>query len=126
MSIRIRIFAILLLLIYFYVIIKLLRKQKLALKYSLVWIFSWILMLIVSIYPNILDIFARLLKIKVASNGLFALCIFTAFAIMLSLTVVISDFANRIKSIVQRLSIMENRIRKLESKSNEDEQNTNI
>ena len=75
MSTSLRIFALVLITIYFVVIIRLLKKKKFALKYSLLWFLAGLLMLIVVIWPNVLVWGANLLGIEVASNGLFAMCI---------------------------------------------------
>ena len=116
MSTSLRIFAMVLITIYFVVIIRLLKKKKFALKYSLLWFLAGILMLIVVIWPGVLVWGAELLGIEVASNGLFAICILLEIMIMISITSVISDFASRMKSMVQNMALMEKRIRMLEEK----------
>jgi len=116
MSTSLRIFALVLIAIYFVVIFGLLKKKKFALKYSLLWFLAGILMLIVVVWPNVLFWGAELLGIEVASNGLFAMCILLIIMIMISITSVISDFANRMKSMIQNMALMEKRIRILEEK----------
>lgn len=116
MSTSLRIFALVLITIYFVVIFRLLKKQKFALKYSLLWFLAGILMLIIVIWPNVLVWGAELLGIEVASNGLFAICILLEIMIMISITSVISDFANRMTRMVQNMALMEKRIRILEEK----------
>ena len=116
MSTSLRIFALVLITIYFVVIIRLLKKKKFALKYSLLWFLAGLLMLIVVIWPNVLVWGANLLGIEVASNGLFAMCILLEIMIMISITSVISDFANRMTSMIQNMALMEKRIRILEEK----------
>jgi len=116
MSTSLRIFALILITIYFVVIFGLLKKKKFALKYSLLWFLAGILMLIVVVWPNVLFWGAELLGIEVASNGLFAMCILLIIMIMISITSVISDFANRMKSMIQNMALMEKRIRILEEK----------
>ena len=71
-------------------------------------------MLIVVIWPDVLVWGAGLLGFEVASNGLFAICILLEIMIMISITSVISDFANRMTSMVQNMALMEKRIRILE------------
>ena len=125
MSTSLRIFALVLITIYFVVIFRLLKKKKFALKYSLLWFLAGLLMLIVVIWPNVLVWGANLLGIEVASNGLFAMCILLEIMIMISITSVISDFANRMTSMIQNMALMENRIRileeKLEKKGNDED-----
>ena len=114
MSTSLRIFALVLIAIYFIVIVRLLKKKKFALKYSLLWFLAGVLMLIVVIWPGILTWGAELLGIEVASNGLFGICILLEIMIMISITSVISDFENRMTSMIQNMALMEKRIRMLE------------
>ncbi len=114
MSISLRVFAFVLIVVYFLTIIKLLRKKRFALKYSLLWLFAGIIMMILIIWPGILVWIAGLLGIEVASNGLFAICILLEIVIMISLTAVISDFSIRIKGLIQNIALLEKRIRELE------------
>lgn len=116
MSTSVRIFALVLITIYFIVIFRLLKKKKFALRYSLLWLLAVMLMLIVVIWPDVLVWGAELFGIEVASNGLFAICILLEIMIMISITSVISDLANRMKSAVQNMALMEQRIRVLEEK----------
>lgn len=114
MSTSLRIFALVLIAIYFVIIVSLLKRKKFALKYSLLWFLAGILMLIVVIWTDVLVWGADLLGIEVASNGLFGICILLEIMIMISITSVISDFANRMTSMVQNMALMEKRIRILE------------
>ena len=125
MSTSLRIFALVLIAIYFVIIVSLLKRKKFALKYSLLWFLAGILMLIVVIWTDVLVWGADLLGIEVASNGLFGICILLEIMIMISITSVISDLTNRLTSMIQNMALMERRIRileeKLECKGKEDE-----
>lgn len=116
MSTSLRIFALVLIAIYFVIIVSLLKRKKFALKYSLLWFLAGILMLIVVIWTDVLVWGADLLGIEVASNGLFGICILLEIMIMISITSVISDLTNRLTSMVQNMALMERRIRILEEK----------
>lgn len=115
MALSLRVFTFVLITVYFIVIFKLLKRKKFALKYSLLWLFAGIVMLIVAIWPEILIWLAGLLGVKVASNGFFAICIFLIVVILISLTAVISDFSVRIKGIIQNIALLEERVRVLET-----------
>lgn len=114
MSTSVRVFALVLIVVYFIVILRLLKKSKFVLKYSLLWLFAGVVMLGLIIWPGIMEWGAELLGIEVASNGLFAICILLEVVIMISLTAVISDFSNRIKMLIQHEALLEKRIRSLE------------
>lgn len=115
MSITIRLTTILFVIVYYTFLIYSLKKKKLALKYSLLWIFSGMIFLIVAICPNILVFTTSLIGIEVPSNGLFAMLITSVILILMSLTVVISDITAKNKTLTQKIALMEKRIRELEN-----------
>ena len=114
MTVSLKIFAVIIVAIYFAVVIRLLRNRKFLLKYSLLWLFAGIVMFVTILKPEIIVFFADKLGIQVASNGMFAVCILLEIIIMISMTVALSDFSERIKSLTQNVALLEKRIRKLE------------
>lgn len=114
MSMPLRIFALVLVIVYFSIIFRLLKRKRFALKYSLLWLLSGSVMLILVIWPKLLTWFVGLFGIEVASNGLFAMCIFLEVMITISLTSVISGFSVKIKGLIQNVALLEERIRVLE------------
>ena len=115
MDISLKIFAFIVILFYFVVVLGFLRKKKFDLKYSLLWLLAGIIMFLVVAFPNFIIWVTGKMGIKVASNGIFAICILLEIVIMISMTAALSDFANRIKILTQNIAILENRIRKLEA-----------
>lgn len=101
--------------LYFVVLIILLKKKRLALKYSLLWIFSGILFFIAVAFPDILVCITSFVGIEVPTNGLFAISILFLILILMSITVIVSETSARIKTLVQKISLMEKRIRELEN-----------
>ena len=85
-----------------------------SLKYSLLWLLAGLIMLLVVAFPNFIIWATGKMGIKVASNGIFAICILLEIVIMISMTAALSDFANRIKILTQNIAILEDRIRELE------------
>ena len=114
MDISLKIFAFIVILFYFVVVLGFLRKKKFDLKYSLLWLLAGIIMFLVVAFPNFFYCVTGMMGIKVASYGFFAICILLEIVIMISMTAALSDFANRIKILTQNIAILENRIRKLE------------
>lgn len=126
MDISLKIFAFIVILFYFVVVLGFLRKKKFDLKYSLLWLLAGIIMFLVVAFPNFIIWVTGKMGIKVASNGIFAICILLEIVIMISMTAALSDFANRIKVLTQNIAILENRIRKLEEQIRyENEEKTN-
>jgi len=100
--------------IFFCIIIILIKKQTLSLKYSLLWLFATLVMLIISIFPGILRFFADLFGFELSSNALFSLLFGFIIIILLSLTSIVSKQTDKIKTLVQNNSLLEKRLRELE------------
>jgi len=111
---RLQIFAVAASVIFLGVLIWLLRKNRLSLKYSLLWLFSGAVMLVLSIFPGLLDTFSRLIGVYSSVNALFAVIIFCGMILMISMTSIMSKQKAEIVRLVQEMSLMENRIRELE------------
>ena len=116
MSLPLRIFALILVILYLISILVLVKKNKLLLRYSLLWFFFFFVMLVIVIWPGLLFWAAGLLNIEVPANGLFGICILLGIILMISFTVVISDFSAKIKTLVQNQALLEERIRELEGR----------
>lgn len=101
--------------LYFIVLISLLRKKTLSLKYTLLWLFSGVLMLLIAVFPQILGITTSILGIQIPTNALFAVTSFCGIMIMISLTAIVSKQTERIKRLTQTLAMLEKRVRELEN-----------
>ncbi len=105
------------LVIYFIILVILLKKHKLALRYTLLWIASGLVMLVLSIFPQLLNTVTNILGIEVQSNALFAILFFCILMILMSITVVISKQNENIKKLTQYTATLEKRIRDMEDDS---------
>ena len=99
---------------YYVMLVTLLRKKKLALRYTLLWMLSGLVMLLVTIFPQILEGLTRLLGIQLLSNALFAILFFCVLMILISLSSIISKQNEYIKRLVQKTALLEKRLRELE------------
>lgn len=100
--------------IYFVVIIYFLKKNTLTLKYSLLWLFSGFVMLILAIFPSLFDIIIKFLGIASVTNGLFAIAVFMILIILMSLTAILSKMKDQNKQLIQSCALLEKRLRELE------------
>jgi len=96
----------------FIIIINMLRKQKLDMKYCLVWIFALLGVAVFSIFPTLLDGLSNLLGIATPVFTLFLVCFAFLTCVSISLTIVVSNLSGRLSKLTQNIAIME-----LESKS---------
>ena len=110
---------------YFILILYYLKKRMLELKYTLIWLFAGLVMGIMIFFPELLVHFVRLLGIESNMNGLYVLCFAFIIAILMTLTSIVSRQTMKIKILIQELSMMEKRIRELESDKKEQQEKQN-
>ena len=101
-------------LIYLGVIVVLLKKQKLNLRYALTWLLMAFVMLLVSVFPQIITAISRLLGVASDVNTVFVLQGLFVLLILLSLTSIVSKQTNRIRKLAQTQALLEKRVRELE------------
>lgn len=109
---------------YFIIILYYLKKRMLELRYTLIWLAAGLCMGIMVFFPSLLIDFVHLLGIESNMNGLFILCFAFIIAILMMLTAIVSRFAMKVRTLIQEISMLEKRIRELESQIN-DEKNGN-
>ena len=114
MSLHLRIFVLLIVLVYFVMLFYLLAKRSLNLKYTLLWIFSGIVMLVLGMFPQLLEMFSSFIGVQTPMNALFAVVLFCLVIILVSLTSIVSKQNDRTKQLIQATALMEHRLRALE------------
>ena len=101
--------------VYFVILIHLLKKNRMTLKYSLLWMLVGVVMLLIGVFPEVFMWAARLIGVDVPSNALFAVLNFCMIVLLMFLTAVVSGQSNRITRLTQSLALLEKRVRELES-----------
>jgi len=107
MLIQLRVTMLIIIVILFIFFINMLRKQKLDLKYCLVWIFALLGIAVLCIFPGLLDSLSNLLGIDVPVNTLFLVGIAFLALICISLTIVVSRLSDRLRKLTQNIAIFE-------------------
>ena len=107
--------------VYFYLVLRLLKKKSLNLKYTLLWLLSGIIMLILAVFPQILNGFATAVGIYEPTNALFAVIFFCIIIILMSLTAIVSKLNEKSKRLIQSIALLEKRVRILENEKDGDE-----
>jgi len=87
--------------------ITMLRRQKLNLKYCLVWIVALLGVAVFCIFPGLLDSLSILLGIGIPVNTLFLICIAFLACICISLTIVVSNLSDKLRKLSQNIAILE-------------------
>lgn len=109
MSNNLKILAILFLLFIAIIITLFVRKNKISIKYSIIWYIICLVLAILTMFPDMLGLITNAFGIQVASNLIFAILIGGLFIITISLTVIVSIQKEQIKKLIQEVSILKNR-----------------
>ena len=114
MAVEIRIFLLVAVILYFIEVIHLLKKKRLNLQYSILWLAVGVLLILLIIFPQIIVAFSNLLHFQSSMNALYIILIGFLVIICVALTSIVSKQNNHIKRLTQNAALLEERIRKLE------------
>lgn len=102
------------LLVYFFIILMLLKYKEISLKYTLLWLLSGLLLVLLVIFPSILTWLSNVLGFQSNMNGLMVMGVAFIIMIIMSLTSIVSKQSNKIRNLVQYTALLEKRIRDIE------------
>lgn len=102
------------------IIIHYLVKNKLNLKYSLVWLAAGAGMFILAVFPDIVTLIGTLIGIATPVNTVFLFAGMFMIIIIFTLTIIVSHMNKRIYRIVQEQALLEKRVRELEQRLDSD------
>lgn len=97
-------------------ILQLVRKNRLDLKYALSWLVVSLFVLVMDIFPNLMEKLADMLGIATPVNMMFLCGFIFSLAIILVLTVALSINAGSVKRLNQKVAMLDKRVRELEEK----------
>lgn len=103
-------------LVYLFIIFMLLKKHKLSVKYSILWLACGFVMLIFACFPYVVYVLRALTGVEVVSNLIFLLVIAFMMFILLSLSAAVSGAIEKLKRLTQTNALLEKRVRELEEK----------
>ena len=89
-------------------VVYLVRRERLQLKYSLLWLVMASILLLVSLFPEPLFGLAGFFGFAASSNFIFAAGFVFLLVICLALTSIVSKQTVSIKNLAQRIAILEN------------------
>jgi len=113
-SSRVNLFAIIGSIILLMVILELIRRKYLKERYSLIWIVTGALFLLLSIRVDILSRISSFMGFTVPSNALFFFGIIFLLLIVLGLSVITSRLAEKNKVLTQEVVLLKKRVDDLE------------
>jgi hypothetical protein len=117
-SSKVNLFAIIGSIILLLIILELIRRKYLRERYSLIWIVTGALFLLLSIRLDILERVSNFLGFTVPSNALFFFGILFLLSIVLGLSVITSRLAEKNKALTQEVVLLKNRVDDLEKSQN--------
>lgn len=106
MSVRLRITLIICLLLIAWYIIRLVRQKRIDFKYSLAWLFIELCILIMVIWPALLDKLSDKLGIASPMNMLFFFGFALAVVIIFCLSISVSKLSDRVRKLSQEIAII--------------------
>ena len=109
------------LLIYFFIILILLKYKEISLKYTLLWLLSGLLMVLLVIFPSLLLGISHALGFQSSMNGLMVMGVAFIIMIIMSLTSIVSKQSRKIRNLVQYSAMLEKRIRDIENSINKND-----
>ena len=102
-------------LVYLLVIFYLMKKEKLSVKYSIIWLISGAVLLLFALVPYVVLVMGDILHVINPVNFVFMIAFVFVLFILLSLSAAASGFAERIKQLAQKQALLEVRVRELEA-----------
>jgi hypothetical protein len=97
------------------VIINMIRRYNLELRYSLLWLVFCFANILLAAFSNIGKTTARLLSIKEPVNAIFLLSFGFQFFLIFSLTLTISRLSNKFTQLVQEVGLLKKEVEELKN-----------
>lgn len=97
------------------VIVQLIRKQKLREEYALAWLGAGLGILILSVFGGLIRFLAAMFAVSYAPTLALVLGLLFALVVLLSQSVALSSQADCIRDLAQHITLLEWRLRQLES-----------
>ena len=100
----------------------LIKNEKIEIKYAIIWLCFSGVMVLFSIFPQIVYILGDITRVINPVNFVFMIQIIFILLILVSVSAVISGFSRKIKRLAQSNALLEKRVRELEEKIKNDEE----
>lgn len=112
MTLKIRIAIVVVIALGLFAMINMIRNRKLELKYALTWLFLGVALLVAVLIPGVLDAMSAFLGIYNPMNMVFFLGFLFSIIVIFVLTISISNNANRVRKMAQKIALNEYRSNK--------------
>lgn len=113
MNTNLRIFLIIFALFWFILTTYFLKKNKLPVKYSLIWYFIIIIIIVLGIFPNAIDMICDLCGFQAVSSFIIGIILTLMMIITLILTIIVANQRKLITKLIQEVSLQKKEIGKV-------------
>jgi hypothetical protein len=103
------------------VLLELVRQRRLLERYALLWLFSAVVLLGLSVWGGLLEFVADLIGVAYPPNALFLIAFGFVMVLLLHFSLAVSRLSDQTKVLAQRLALMEERLRRHEEAAAEQE-----
>ena len=110
MSIKLKLELILVSFVIIFTVLFFLKKDKIPVKYALVWIFSALIIFFVAVATDFFNFFSKMFGFVTISNMIIGLFIFLLLMICMSLTIMISSQKVKITRLTQEISLLKSKM----------------
>jgi hypothetical protein len=100
-----------------FLVLELIRRGRLKERYSLLWLFSSVVLLILSLSRSLLEFFSQLIGIYYAPSLLFLIAFVFLLLITLHFSAVISGLSDKNKRLAQELALLKQEMELLSKKT---------
>lgn len=94
-----------------FTVMHILHKDLIPVKYSLLWWFAIIILIVLSIWPSFFLLFVDMLRFQTTSNMVIGVFIVILLFITMSLTVIVSAQKKKVNLLVQEISMLKQEIK---------------
>ena len=112
MMMKFRILLVAAVIIAFYFMFKMIIKGKLQLKYSLLWMMLGLILLILTIFPRLLDYISGFIGVFSPTNALFLFGFAFTLPVIFGLSLSLSKLSTRVKDLAQQLALLNHELNK--------------
>ena len=114
MGIRLKASLMISIILFIIIMIGFIKRDNINIKYALLWLISGFLVLIAILIPNLLEKISHFLGFELMSNMIFFVAILVLFALSLSFTIIISKQTQKIRLLIQEISLLKTKMEGME------------
>ena len=92
--------------IWFIVILRLIRQNKISIRYSMIWFFMTLVIFLVGITPKFMGFIANKVGFLTTSNLVIAIILTVLIIVTLVLTMIVTNQKTQINKLIQEVSIL--------------------